>query len=91
MNNSQSGNVLFYILIAVALLAALSYTVAQSTRGNVSQLSAERARLYATEIIENGNVISSAVSQLRLRGVGLDELCFDHPSWGASDYDQVGS
>ena len=83
MNSSESGNVLFYILIAVALLAALSYTVAQSTRGNVGQLSAERARLYATEIIENANVMSSAVSQLRLRGVDLDELCFDHVSWGA--------
>lgn len=90
MREYESGNVLFYILIAVALLGALSYTVAQSTRGNVSQLSEERARLYATEIIEHGNVISSAVSQLRLRGVDLDELCFDHASWGASDYNHAG-
>ncbi len=84
---SETGNVLFYILIAVALIAALTFAVAQSSRGNVQQLSSERARLYATEIIEHANIMASAVSQIRLRGSALNELCFDHTSWGASDYD----
>lgn len=88
--NSQSGNVLFYILIAVALLAALTFAVAQSGRGSAKQISAERARLFASEIIDYSNVISSAVSQLTLRGVDDTELCFDHPNWGASDYDHAG-
>ena len=84
---AEAGNVLFYILIAVALIGALSFAVAQSGRGNVQQLSAERARLFATEIIEHANIMASAVSQIRLRGSALNALCFDHPSWGASDYD----
>lgn len=88
--SSESGNVLFYILIAVVLLAALSYAISESTRGNVQQLSEDRARIYAAEILEYANVVSNAVSQLRLRGVDDDELCFDDPAWGASNYNHGG-
>ncbi|MCB9983759.1 MAG: hypothetical protein H6861_08845 [Rhodospirillales bacterium] len=87
---NERGNVLFYILIAVALLIALSLAVANSTRGNVQQLTAERARLYATEIIEFSNIMTNAVAQVRLRGTDLSAMCFDHTSWGANDYDHAG-
>lgn len=88
--NTERGNVLFYILVAVVLLAALTYAVAQSGRGNVQKLSDEKARLLASELIEYANTVANAVGQLRLRGVDLDELCFDHPNWGASDYNHAG-
>lgn len=90
MKISQSGNVFFYILVAVALIAALSYAVANSGRGNIQQLGEEKARLYATEIIEYANGMASAVAQLRLRGVPVDSLCFDHARWGMADYDHAG-
>lgn len=83
---AESGNVLFYILIAVALLGALSFAVVQSGGGGAQSISDDRARLIATEIIEYSNVMSSAVSQLTLRGVGIDELCFDDTNWGGSNY-----
>lgn len=86
----EQGNVLFYILIAVALIAALSYAVSNSTRGGMGTISTEQAKLRASEIIEYGNTMANAVSQLRLRGVDEDELCFDDASWGASDYDHSG-
>lgn len=87
---SERGNVLFYILIAVALLAALSYAVANSSRGNLNQITEEKARLFATEIIEYANIMTNAVAQLRLRGVGANELCFDHDSWPNNDYNHAG-
>lgn len=90
MKNTESGNVLFYILIAVALLATLTIAVSQGGRGSANQISEERARLYAGEILEYANIMSSAVSQLRLRGVTDDLLCFDHTQWGADDYDHAG-
>lgn len=86
-HHPEFGNSLFYILIAVALLAALSYAVSQSGRGSGKQISDERARMAASEIIEYANNITTAVSQLKLRGVDVDELCFDHAKWGASNYD----
>ncbi len=78
MNNAQSGNVLFYILIAVALLAALSYTLAQSGRGGIGKVNEEKAALYATEIIEYGNILSQAVSQIRLRGYKDTQISFEN-------------
>lgn len=78
-NTAQRGNVLFYILIAVALLAALIFAVAQSGRGNIQQVSQEKARLYATEIIQNTGTMANGVAQLRLRGVRDTEIGFDNP------------
>jgi len=86
-DKSQSGNVLFYILIAVALLAALTFAVAQSGRGSTKQVSEERARLLATEIIEYANIVSAAVTQLKLRGCTDTEISFEGAqSHDASDY-----
>jgi len=78
--NTESGNVLFYILIAVALIAALSFAVSQSGRGNVQQLNAERARLYASEIIEYANNLGNIVTQLKLRSCNEAELNFENPA-----------
>lgn len=78
MKRFESGNVIFYVLIAVGLLAALSYTVAQSIRGNVSSITTQRAGLYAAEIIEYGNVMSRAVAQTRLRGYLDTEISFEN-------------
>jgi hypothetical protein len=65
----QSGNVLFYILLAIALIAALSYAVQQTSRsGGVAHLSDGQASTMATEILTYGNHVATAVSKLKLRG-----------------------
>ncbi len=76
--SSERGNVLFYILIAVALLAALSVAISQSGRGNINKLSEDKARLYATEILEYANIVASATAQLRLRGCDDDEISLEN-------------
>ena len=84
--NSQSGNVLFYILIAVVLLAALSFAVMQSGRGSLTAVTEEKARMLATEIIEYANIMANATAQVRLRNVRDTELCFDNVNWGGANY-----
>lgn len=83
---SERGSAMFYILVAIVLLVALSYAVIQSGRGNVSQISEEKSKLVAGEILEYAGAVSSAVAQLRLRGVKDADLCFDHASWGGANY-----
>lgn len=74
--SSESGNILLYILIAVALLAALSYAISKSNTGSTTQLNSERSKLAATEILEYASILGNAASQLRLRGCKLTEISF---------------
>ena len=62
----QSGNVLFIILIAVALFAALSYAVTQSSRSGGGDVSAEKAKLLAAEVIQQTALIKSTVDRLQI-------------------------
>ncbi len=73
----EQGNLLMYILIAVALLAALIYTVSESNRGSVSALDRERNEIVANEILDYGASIANAVAQIRLRGCAPEEISFE--------------
>jgi len=78
MIRNQSGNVLFYILIGVALLGALSYAVSRTNRGNAGSIGKEQTKMAATEIIEYGDILGKAVMQLRLRGVSDTQISFEN-------------
>ncbi len=86
---SESGNVFFYIFIAVALLGALSFAVSQSSRQTGKGLNDDRAQLAASEIISYGDTVAKAVGQMRLRGIRPHQISFAHPdapaAYGAYD------
>lgn len=64
-SDHQRGNVLFLILIAVALFAALSYAVTQSSRSGADGVTKDKARLIAGEILNYGTMMEQAVTRLR--------------------------
>lgn len=78
MRSSESGSAIIYILIAVALLAALSWFVMQGSRTGSSSLTSEQASLAASEIIEYGNTVAQAVQKLKLRGCSDIEISFEN-------------
>lgn len=86
-HNSQSGNLFFYIFMAVILFGALSFVVAQSGRGSVQSMASEQARLNAIEIIDYSDALSKAVGTLRLRGTTLAQLRFSSTQLSAANYD----
>jgi hypothetical protein len=63
---NQKGNVLFLILIAVALFAALSYAVTQSSRTSSSGVDQDKAKLLASEIIGYASSVEQAISRIRV-------------------------
>ncbi len=86
MNDTSKGNVLFLILIAVALFAALAYAVTQTGRGGGSA-EREQAAINAARIIEYAGSIRSAVERMQLINNTSDAaISFDSPDWGFTDY-----
>lgn len=79
MRHSESGNAIFYIFVAIVLLAALSFAVAEGSRSSGKTLNEDRARLAASEIISYGDAANKAVGMLRLRGIAATDISFAHP------------
>lgn len=72
---NQRGNVLFLILIAVVLFAALSYAVTQSSRGG-GDASSEKESIQVSQLFQYGTTMSTAMLRMSLRGVGDTDYCF---------------
>ncbi|MDD9900711.1 MAG: hypothetical protein OXT65_07010 [Alphaproteobacteria bacterium] len=80
--DQQNGNVLFLVLIAVALFAALSYAVTQSGRGSGS-VDKEQVLLQAAQITQHAAMIQSTVQRMILSGTAPENISFlDAPDPG---------
>ncbi len=83
--SAERGTIFFYILLAVALFAGLTYAVSGSNRQNTSGVTDQRARLAAQEIIDYTNDVAAAVQKLKLRGCSDTEFDFANDVWINSD------
>lgn len=83
----QSGNVLFLILIAIALFAAFTAAVTQSNSGGGEQ--AGFFNISATQIMRYGSTVKSAVDSLRQRGISESDISFANNI--VSGYGTVGA
>lgn len=78
---SQSGNALIYVLVAIALFAALSFTLSRQTdTGEAGALSNDKAELYATQLINYAAQAKSAVDQMMFTGTTINQLDFTLPT-----------
>ena len=83
----QSGNVLFIILIAVALFAALSFAVTQSGRSGIDDGSAEKAELDQAVIDNYLACINAGTMKLQIIR-GCTTFNYDPPAdWGNENKD----
>ncbi len=76
----ESGNVLIYVLIAIALFAGLSFTLSkQSTNDSGENLDEANAEFYAAQIISYAAQARSAIDQMVITGTAIDDFNFDTP------------
>ncbi len=76
----ESGNILLYVLIAIALFGALSFVIArQSSDTDSEELDDARVELYATEIIGYARQVQSVVDQMTITGTSMNEFDFVQP------------
>lgn len=78
--NTQNGNVLWFILIAIALLGLLTSMLNRSG-GNTNETGDyEQQTIKATEILRYASSIENGVQSLLARGCGENNLSFWHDS-----------
>jgi hypothetical protein len=75
---TQKGNAIIWILIAVGLFAALGYAFSSTSRNSTATLTGEEAKSHANQIISLGNEVKSAVKRLQLRGCDETEISFEN-------------
>ena len=86
----QSGNVLFLILISVALFAALSYAVTSSTRSGGGNASKEKAQAGAASLLQFATLLENTVQRLRVSNdCKEDQLDFTNAVY--KRYDDAGT
>lgn len=78
--NGERGNVLFLILIAVALFAALSYAVTQSTRSGAGSSDSETGLINSAQLTQYPAGVRTAVVRMIIGGVETSNLSFNPPS-----------
>ncbi|HNQ92829.1 MAG TPA: hypothetical protein PKI93_07860 [Alphaproteobacteria bacterium] len=88
---SQSGNILFLILIAVALFAALSFAVSQSMRGSGSGgTTEEKGRIDSAYLQQFPTSIRQAIVRMRISNtLKPEDVSFAHP--GSVTYGVFGT
>lgn len=74
----ERGNVLFLILIAVALFAALSYAVTQSSRSG-GDASKETNVINTASLTQYPNSVRTSVLRLIIGGIAPEDLSFNKP------------
>lgn len=80
-NNDEKGNVLFLILIAVALFAALSYAVTQTSQSGSGDASNETTLISSAQITQYpASVRTSIIRMMISNNVEVTQLEFNPPS-----------
>lgn len=74
----QRGNILFLILLAIILFAALTYAVNSGTRGGGKDAGGEKAKSAASTIVNHSTLMQQTVNRLMLtNGCKESELSFE--------------
>jgi len=78
IRNSEKGSVIVWILVAIALFAALNYAVSKGTRSGATTITKEKAAVAASEIIDYGRALKQAVQTLQINGCSDTDVSFQN-------------
>ncbi len=85
-SHRENGNALWFVLIAVALLAALTMTMTRSSDTVEQSGDIERARLLASDLMRYTGGIKAAIGKMLVNGISENDVCFHTSEWGNNDY-----
>lgn len=76
--SKQSGNVLWFILIAVGLLGALTMVITNSSKNSAQTGDVERNRIETSKVLRYAKNLENAVQQLIISGCSENEINFEN-------------
>lgn len=88
-HNSQSGNILFMILLAIVLIGALT-AVLQGTSSQNNAITSEKLTLNFTAIQNYGSEMERGINFIMQNGKSESDIRFAHPS-APSDYGDLSA
>lgn len=75
---TESGSVIWFILLAVILLGALTIAISRSSDTVEQSGDRERARVVASDIMRYAKGIEQAISQMRMSGISENAISFEN-------------
>jgi type II secretory pathway pseudopilin PulG len=90
---NTSGNVIFIVLIAIALFGALAMTLTKSLSGvSESRITKQQAKAASAAIIKYGSDLQQALSRMQLvNNCSDEEISFERSPFDGSDTDYVNA
>lgn len=78
--NSQSGNAMVYVLIIVALFAAINFIISRQTdTSETNVVDEQKIDFYATQILNYAAQARESVERMTITGTEIDDLTFFLP------------
>lgn len=74
----EHGNVIWFLLLAIALLAALTMTLSRGNDTGQQTGDVERSRIDASEVMRYASGLENTIKQMSLRGVSENDLSFEN-------------
>jgi hypothetical protein len=83
--SSERGNAVVFILIAIALFAALAYTFMRSGQQGQGNLTAADAKFKAQQLANFLDNVEKGTNKLRQRGCSQSDISFEYPGSMSGD------
>lgn len=88
--SGESGNVLWFIMIAIVLIGLLTIVLSRSSTSVDQSGDVEQGRVLASQILRTAKSYESAIQQMRLRGVSEGDISFQRVfTAGADEYENA--
>lgn len=77
-SDPQSGNAFWIILLAIALLVALTVTITKSGENTEQSGQRDRNRIQASDILRQAKSIEQVIQNMRLAGIPENDISFEN-------------
>lgn len=75
---NENGNALWFILIGVVLVGALTMVLSRGASNTDQSGDVEQLRIQASQLLRYGKSVQLAIEQMKLRGVSENDISFEH-------------